>query len=257
MIPEQRRENIINKLKEKDIYTIDSLTQEFKVSRITIQRDINILKQRGLVSKVHGGVKLKTKDGESFETRFTIRLKNNYEKKLEIAHKALDYVVDGDTIFLDSSSTVFVFAQELFKKKFLDLNIITISPAIICEALQYPDLRIICTGGQLRHSFNMFFGAWVIEFLEKINIDSAFISAAGVSIDGEFTSSDIELANILSVVSTRSKEINLLIDSSKFFKVGMLNINSKTKHQRIITDKYIDKDIASHLKNKTNIELLF
>lgn len=257
MIPEQRRENLINKLKEKSIYTIDNLTQELKVSRITIQRDLNILVQRGLVSKVHGGVKLKTKSGESFETRFNIRLKNNYDKKLEIAYKTLEFVIDGNTIFLDSSSTVFIFAQELFKKNFLDLNIITISPAIICEALQYPNLRIICTGGQLKHSFNMFYGAWVIEFLEKINIDSAFISVAGLSADGEFSSSDIELANILSVVSSRSNEINILADSSKFSKVGMLNINTKTKHQRIITDKYIDKQIVSHIKNKTSIELIF
>lgn len=257
MIPEQRRENIINKLKEKDIYTIDSLTKEFNVSRITIQRDINILEQRGLVSKVHGGVKLKIKEGQSFETRFSVRLKSNYEKKLEIAQKALNYVIDGDTIFLDSSSTVFVFAKELFKRNFLDLNIITISPAIICEALLYPNLRVICTGGQLRHDFNMFFGAWVIDFLGKVNIDSSFISAAGISIDGEYTSSDIELANILSVVSSRSKEINLLVDSSKFSKIGMLNITTKNKHQRIITDKDVDKSIASRLKNKANIELVY
>ena len=87
-------------------------------------------------------------------------------------------------------------------------------------------------------------------FFRKVNIDSSFISAAGISIDGEYTSSDIELANILSVVSSRSKEINLLVDSSKFSKIGMLNITTKNKHQRIITDKDVDKSIASRLKIK-------
>lgn len=54
MIPEERREKIINKLKEKNIYTIDDLKKEFQVSRVTIQRDVNILERRGEASKIHG-----------------------------------------------------------------------------------------------------------------------------------------------------------------------------------------------------------
>ncbi|MBC7333953.1 MAG: DeoR/GlpR transcriptional regulator, partial [Actinobacteria bacterium] len=235
---------------------IDNLTEELGVSRVTIQRDINVLEERGLVSKVRGGVKLKGRGDGQFETRFTVRLKNNYEKKVEIAKKALAYVNDGETIFLDSSSTVFVFAQELFKRHFFDLNIVTISPAIICEALKYPDVRIICAGGQLRQSFSMFYGAWTIEFLQEINIDSSFISAAGVSIDGNCTSSDIELVNILNVVCSRSKNLNILVDSSKFLNRGMLNLSTKLIRKRIITDSQIDEDIASKLEALDNVELI-
>jgi len=94
MIPEERRTQIINKLKKQDICTISSLIREFGVSRVTIQRDLSLLEKSELVSKVHGGVKLKKEVNKNFETRFNIRLKQNYEKKLEIAKKAVNFVSD-------------------------------------------------------------------------------------------------------------------------------------------------------------------
>lgn len=256
MIPEQRRIKILDKLEESNIYTLDNLTEELGVSRITIQRDVNLLAKKGLLYKVHGGVKLKKDRATFFETRFDARLKQNYEKKLEIAKKALNYVDDNSTIFIDSSTTCYVFAKELFKEKFIDLNIITTSPAILFGSLQYPDLKIISTGGQLRQDFNMLGGNWVEDFLGKVNLDSAFISAAGVSVDRGITSSNVEIANVLAKVLAKSKEVNLLVDSSKFFKLGMLNISPIDNFKRIITDKDLDEKIVSDIKDIKSTELV-
>ena len=257
MIPEERRTEILSKLKNQDIYTINNLTSELGVSRVTIQRDINLLDERGLVHKVHGGVKLKSETDTFIESRFSARLKQNCGEKLEIAKKAINYVNDYSTIFIDSSTTSYIFTKELFKMKFVDLNIITNSPAILCEALNYPDLKIISTGGQLKQNFNMLYGKWVISFLEKVNIDSAFISAAGISTDMNITSSDTELANILTVIFSRSKEVNLLIGSTKFFKAGMLDINPVNQCRRIITDSRIDDETILHFKEDSKIELVY
>lgn len=233
------------------------LIREFGVSRVTIQRDLSLLEKSELVSKVHGGVKLKKEVNKNFETRFNIRLKQNYEKKLEIAKKAVNFVNDGSIIFLDPSSTTYIFAKELFKKQFFDLNIITTSIAIKYESLKYPNLKIVSTGGELRADFNMLGGSWVIDFLEKVNLDASFVSIGGISTKGEISSANRELANVLNVVFKISKEINLLVDSSKFSKTGMLNISPVGKHLRVITDEEIDKKSISELKQVNNIELVF
>ena len=81
MIPEERRTKILNKIEEKEIYTIDNLTSELNVSRVTIQRDVNLLAKEGLLYKVHGGVRLNKKRGAFIETRFDARLKRNYNEK--------------------------------------------------------------------------------------------------------------------------------------------------------------------------------
>ncbi|TET50507.1 MAG: DeoR/GlpR transcriptional regulator, partial [Actinomycetota bacterium] len=209
MIPEQRRTKILEKLNKKNIYTLDDLARELKVSRITIQRDVNMLEKKELLERIHGGVRLNKKADNSFESRFNLRLSQNYEKKLEIAKKALEFINESNNIFLDSSTTSYILAKELFKKKYYDLNIITTSPALICESLKYPNLKIISTGGELRSDFNIFSGSWVLDFLEKINIDSAFISAAGITRDGKITYNNKELANTISAIIPRSSEINL------------------------------------------------
>ena len=256
MIPELRRNKILEILKESEILPINDIVAKLNVSRVTIQRDVNYLEKKNLLEKVHGGVKLIKDIDSNVELRFNYRLSQNYDKKLEIAKKAINYVKEDSTIFTDSSSTVYVFAKELFKRKFKDLNIITMSPAIVCGAMKYRGLRVICTGGLLREDFNMFEGKVAIDFLEKINIDAAFISAAGVSIEDGITTGTMELFEILKVVFDRSMEVNLLVDSSKFLKKGMLKINELKNCKRIITNKDIDKEILSGFNNLDEVELI-
>jgi DeoR family myo-inositol catabolism operon transcriptional repressor len=257
MIPEQRREKILEKLRQRDIYTIDNLTRELKVSRITIQRDVSILVERGTVEKVHGGVRMKKDLEKKIESRFSMRMQQNLEGKIEIANKALEFVKDASIIFLDSSTTVYIFARELLKKKFLDLNIITTSPAILCDSLDYPEIKMVATGGELRTAFNMFAGNWVIDFLNNVNINSAFISAAGVTPEGEVTSNNRELANTIITLFSRSEEVNLLVDSSKLYRQGMLGVATLQECKRIITDKNIDKRVLSDLKKIKDLEIVY
>ncbi len=261
MIPEERREKILFELSKNNILTIESLVKKFKVSKMTIQRDITILKINNQLEKIHGGVKATKKTNYSIGTRFIIRMNQEYEKKLEIAKKAIDFVKDGETIFIDSSTTCYIFAIELLKNKFNDLTIITTSPSIICEYSKFTEIsniRLISTGGSYRQDYNMFYGALVRDFLNKINIDSSFISAAGFSSDFScITSSDIDLTNILKIVFENSNEINLLMDSSKFIKRGMIEVDNVSKCRRIITNNDLGNNIIENFKQFDMLELVF
>ena len=257
MIPEQRRLKIMEKLRGDDICSIDRLTEELEVSRITIQRDVNLLVEQGLAMKIHGGLQLKKSGNNRIETRFKSRLRQNFASKIEIAKKAATFVKENSIIFLDSSTTVYVFAKEIFKRDYADLNIITNSPAIINESMLYDRIRIISTGGELRVNFNMFAGSWVLDFLEKLNISSAFISAAGISSEGKITSNNRELANIIKEVFNRSAEVNLLVDNSKFHKSGMLNVGSLGECKRVITGKNINKELIEDKEFFKNTELIY
>jgi DeoR/GlpR family transcriptional regulator of sugar metabolism len=247
MIPEQRRLKMIEKLRKDDICSIDSLTEELGVSRITIQRDVNLLVKHGLAEKIHGGVQLKKAGDISIESRFNLRLKQNYEKKLEMAKTAVSFVKDSSIIFLDSSTTIYILANEIVRRQYADLTIITNSPAIIIEGMRHDRIRLIATGGELRPDFNMFAGSWVLDFLEKVNINSAFVSAAGITMEGSITSNNRDLANTIKEVMQRSVEVNLLVDSTKFHRSGMLDVGSIKDCTRVITDKRIDSEV---IKNK-------
>lgn len=257
MIPEQRRLKIIEKLRGEDIASIDRLTEELGVSRITIQRDVNLLVEQGVAEKIHGGVQLKKDKETTIETRFNSRLKQSYENKVKIAKKAISFIKESSIVFLDSSTTVFIFSKEILKRKFIDLNIITNSPAIIFEGMKYEKVKIISTGGELRVDFNMFAGSWVLDFLDRVNINSAFISTAGISPEGIITSNNRDLANTISKVFSRSLEVNLLVDSMKFSRSGMLNVGSLSDCRRVITDNNIDKKLVNNKRLFANTELIY
>lgn len=256
MIPEERRILLINRLKEKEIYKIEDIVKDFDVAKITILRDIEILKNMGLLERIHGGIKSVEFANNIFEKKFNIRLKKSYSKKIEIAEKALSLIKDGQNIFLDSSTTVYVFSTRVFKKQLQDITVVTNSPAIFNEAMKYSNINIISTGGELRQDFNMLGGSWVIDFLEKINFDVSFISAAGVSEDGRITTANKELASILRVIFNRSKEINLLLDSTKCFRQGMIDISTLDNCNRIILDSEIENGALKKIKRFKNLEIM-
>jgi len=242
MIPEERRDKILDLIREDEVCSIKKLVSEFGVSRVTIQRDLSMLEEGGLLTKVHGGARIVKQDGNVFETRFNIRFKQNYRKKLQIARKAIPFTRAHECIFIDSSTTAHVFGLELFRQNIQDMTVITNAPSLLQEAVNYPDYKIISTGGELLRSFSMFAGEWVLDFLDKINIDSAFISAAGVSEGLNLTSSNRELASVLSKVIQKSSEVNLLMDSTKFFRQGMVSVGELSDCTRIITDNDVADD---------------
>jgi len=256
MLAEERRQKILNILNEKEFLRAEELAGMCNVSRITIVRDIKLLKEAQKIKKIHGGISILDSPKNIFETKFKIRIQDNYSKKLDIASKALKYISDNQTIFLDSSSTVFVLASEILKKEISQSNFITNSPAIVVEALNHPKAGLICTGGELKQEFNIFGGDWVLEFLENINLDSAFISAAGVSENGTITTNNKDLAGILKKVFAKAKTVNLMVDSSKFFKKGMLDIASLDDCKRIITDIEISDLILKKLKKITGSHII-
>jgi DeoR/GlpR family transcriptional regulator of sugar metabolism len=98
-------------------------------------------------------------------------------------------------------------------------------------------------------------GQWVIDFLERVNIDAAFISAAGISDAGNLTTSSMDIANILRKVISRSTTTTLLIDSSKLFRKEMINICPLTSCTSMITNGDISSEQTARLRDLIDLKL--
>jgi DeoR/GlpR family transcriptional regulator of sugar metabolism len=238
MLPEERRNKILEILNGVALCSVTEFVERLEVSRITVVRDLSFLEKAGIVTKVHGGAKLRNEDQPRYEALFKVRMNRNLHKKQAIGKEAALLPKDDSTIFIDSSTTCYIFALELMKRKFAHLNVITNSPAILGAnaAKEAPGVTIIATGGELNPVFNMLGGLWVVDFLEKINFDAAFISASGISEKLSLTTSSIDLANILNKVISKTPRVNLLADSSKLSKQEMINICPLSRCSQLITD---------------------
>ena len=243
MIPIQRKEEMLKLIKENNICTVEELTKRFNVSNVTVHRILNELEDEGLVNKVRGGVKLATSSLP--EIRFNVRMRTNFTQKREIGRKAVTFIREGDSIFLDASTTCFVFAKEISRGNYSDLTVVTNSPFVVCELSNYPNIHVVSTGGELQYQLNGLAGPLTLNFMASLHLDKAFVSAAGISLKKGLMTSQPFIVEVLQKSFEVANEINLLIDSSKFSKVAMLAIAPATRVTRIISDRKLPKEIIA------------
>ena len=101
MYQQERMDQIIKILKKYGYVTVDYLVDQIRYSPASIRRDLTLLEKQGLVVRSYGGVSLKDSRG----TPFKFRQHSMKTEKNAIAKFASSLVKNGDTIYIDTSST--------------------------------------------------------------------------------------------------------------------------------------------------------
>ncbi|HKK61268.1 MAG TPA: DeoR/GlpR family DNA-binding transcription regulator, partial [Bacteroidales bacterium] len=121
MLPVQRREKILDLIKEDGHAKVLQLSKIFKVTEVTIRQDLEKLEKDGFIEREHGGAYLK--DVGVLVKNISLQNQQNLEEKASIARKAVEYIHNGDTIILDSGSTTTEIAKQI--TGFKNLTVIT------------------------------------------------------------------------------------------------------------------------------------
>jgi DeoR/GlpR family transcriptional regulator of sugar metabolism len=252
MIPFQRREKIVSELQRRQTCTVAELSKLFGVSEVTIHRDLVQLNGAGIVEKVHGGATLVKSSQEGIlkaEQRVDIRLRMQIEEKVDIAKRAVRLISDETSIFIDHSSTSIYLAREIRNLPHKNLTIVTNSVKILTELEGASFASLVSTGGNLQRQWSALGGAVALDFLSRLNFDQIFISCGGISIERGLMTSFTFVAEILKKASAVAREINLLVDSSKFARMGTFSIMPVTAMTRIITDRKLNPDLVEQYRN--------
>ncbi len=216
MLQIERQEQIKQLLAEHTALRVSALAQMLYTSEATVRRDLCTMEKNGLVQRVYGGVTLKRE-----ELPLEMRTQENASAKREIAARAAAMIHDGDTVFLDSSSTV----QHLlaYLEHFRNLTVITNSQRVM-ERLAGSRHRLVCLGGEL-HPRNMaYVGSIAMRTLAGLSPAIAFFSAQGVSETGEITDSCEEETALRRVLLERAQRRVLLCDAGKLGKTYLYRL---------------------------------
>jgi len=155
---------------------------------------------------------------------------------------------DRDSIFLDVGSTALNIVEQLPLN--IELNIITNWIPIATKINEYKKLQCFLIGGEVRKEELSVGPIDVKRELSLYNINKAFISASGVSLEkGISDYSYIEIKTKQEVIRNAEENI-LLADSTKFNKTGFLNVCELEKFDKIIVDDNLDNEIISKLEKK-------
>lgn len=241
---QQRRDEIMAQVYQKEHVSVKQLAEALKVSEATIRRDLHGMASEGLLELSHGGAALVRNSDYSFLSK-SIR---NIEAKQKIAKLASDMVDDGDQIFLDSGTTCYSMAAFLRTKK--DLTVI-VNSVRTAQELQVPGIHVLMLGGQYRPERMDTVGPMACGAIERLRGYRAFLGTDGLSLEFGLTSIDIDSAHLFGLVARNARESILLADSSKFDKPALYKILDLPSISAAITDQPLTPKWDQYMKSQS------
>ena len=111
----------------------------------------------------------------------------------------------------------------------------TNSPAIAGE-LHAQSIHVIVTPGEVDQTLRMIGGRWAAEFLVGLNMETAFVSAGGMTLENGLTTTRRGLADTLKAALASSAKTIGLFDSSKFGLSALLAIARPEELDALVVD---------------------
>jgi len=237
MLANQRREKILELLREDGSAKVINLAKIFKVSEVTIRQDLEKLEQDGFIKREHGGAFLK--NVENSVKSFTILNQDNIEQKQIIGKKAAEFIESGETIILDSGSTTTEIAKNLIGRKGITIITNALNIALILGA--EPGIELIVTGGEFKPPTLSLTGQKAATFFEDIHVDKLFLATAGISLKSGLTYPSISDIVVKKAMIDSADVTYLVADSTKIGKNAFASLGALSLIDYIITDASIDQ----------------
>ncbi len=250
-LPAQRQKLIKNYLVEHGFASVEELGKQFKVSEMTIRRDLDELQRQGLLQRTYGGAM--DSDVAFFEMSVTAKEDTFAREKARIGIAAAAMINDGDTVMLDSGTTTMQIACALRNKR---LTVVTNALNIATELAKYPDIDILVAGGLLRKGPLNTVGPQTDHFIQELRVDKAFLGVEGVDLDYGISVPDpINVQNKQAMIKISNQSI-VVTDHSKLGRSTTSSIASLEQIDLIITGKEADPELVKLLQTKVDLKLV-
>lgn len=210
MTENPRHKEIMDCLTANGAVSVHKLAIEVHASEATIRRDLATLEKMGCLRRTFGGAVLT--EMSKREVPYILREHEHIVEKDIAAQHAACFVSDGDTVFMDASSTVYRLIPYLTKRH--GITVITNGPKTSL-ALGARGIENFCTGGMLLNDSVSYVGKSACDFIMRFNADVMFFSSRGVSADGQICDSSVEESHVREAMLQHAKKKIYLFDSSK------------------------------------------
>ena len=113
MLARQRQDVILEQVARDGGARVADLVERLGVSDMTVRRDIQVLAERGLVARVHGGAAAVSEHFTADEPEFKVKSELQLAEKRAIARAAAGLVEPGSSVALSAGSTTYAVAEAL------------------------------------------------------------------------------------------------------------------------------------------------
>ncbi len=210
-----RQELILDRVAAGQPVLIEELVQATGASASTVRRDIHALENAGRVVSLRGGA-IRAAD-RAAEIPAALKSRINRDKKVAIARRAASMVHSGDTIYVDSGTSLTEFMLAL---PAIDVHVITSNTHVLGMTFG-TGVSVTALGGDYLPAIGSIAGTMTDRQLQDLYFDRAFIGVTGLHRDAGVTTFDIREANKKAIVQAHSRDTVVLADSSKFDVISL------------------------------------
>ncbi|MEU9169670.1 DeoR/GlpR family DNA-binding transcription regulator [Streptomyces sp. NPDC048420] len=227
MLAEQRHQLILKALRSGGTVTVTDLADRLEASAATVRRDLLKLEEDGLLTRVHGGAVI-----EERPTPFAESAEAQVPEKDAIAALAAEMIEDGQSVILDSGTTVHRLARLLHGRR---ITVITNNLGVYEELLPDEDVQLMLLGGMVIRESRMLDGFMAEDNLRQVHADWLFMGACGVRPGGQVMDTTVAEVPARRAMITAGDRVVLLADSTKFPGTGMVKICDPEDLDTVVT----------------------
>lgn len=229
-----RHQRILELLQLQREVSVQALAQQFRVSPITIRRDLDLLAREGSLVRTHGGAVLSP--ASIIEFAFQQRAQACTTEKAAVARYMASVVQPGMTIVVDTGSTALEVARAVAGTP--RLRVLTSSLAIASALHGRPNIDLVLLGGTVRHHSPDLTGPLTEENLRQFQTDLAILGADALNREGLYTS-DLGIARISRAMIGCAGESWLVADSSKLTRRSFVKFAGWSDIHHLVTDEHL------------------
>jgi DeoR family transcriptional regulator, aga operon transcriptional repressor len=241
-----RHQMILQKLKDNGKVTIQELSDQMKVSGVTIRKDLKLLEDKNLLFRTSGGGSINNPyavDRSINEKEFI-----NSSEKQKIARAALELIGHTDSVMIGSGTTAFEFARALHPSK--HLTVITPALKVGLELSGRPNVEVLQLGGLIRPNSSSVAGGHALRVLEDISCSILFLGVDGIDLNFGISISNLAEATLNQKMIETVQTVVVLADSSKFDRRGLGRICSLEDVKYIVTDNKVSNATIKAIEDK-------
>lgn len=232
----ERQEHIVRTVEQDGRVRVGDLATRFQVSAVTIRKDLLGLESDGRLIRTHGGAI--AIDRSRPELAFEIRERLQADEKLVIGAAGAALVHDGESIVLDASTTALSVARQLKSRGgWSQLTVITNGLRIASELAGHPGLVVLMLGGRVRWEALSVVGQLGDGLFSRINVQKAFLGAAGFTPESGLADATDEEAQIKRSMVKAAREVIAIVDHTKWERAAFATFCPTDQIDVVLTDR--------------------
>ena len=239
MLPQERQQWILDRLRQRGRVVVLELAAECAVSEDSVRRDLRELAAQGLCKRVYGGALPLSAAVAPLKQR----RQEHAGRKLALARKAVTLVRQGQVLLIDAGSTNAAIAAALPSD--FGLTVVTNAPDIAQILLEREGFGILLIGGRVDARIGAAVGAQAVQEIQRVRADLCFPGACAVDASSGLWGFDSEEALLKRAMVEASGETVVVATSDKLGTVATHRVAGIDEVQHLVVEHDVGRALRA------------